>query len=77
MTIEGHRETAPEQQDSPQNGRLLRREFFSGSFRRTMPLPPDVDESGIQAQLANGVLTVVLPRTPGAASSSKKVIQIQ
>jgi len=37
-----------------------------GSFRRVLPLPDTVDTSKVDANYANGVLTIRLPKTPSA-----------
>ena len=37
-----------------------------GVFRRSFPLPETVDENNVQAQYANGVLTIKLQKTPPA-----------
>ena len=52
--------------------------FFSerqyGGFTRSFRLPPDADESGVTADLRDGVLTVTVPRTdPAKTQSSKRV----
>ena len=42
-----------------------------GSFRRTLPLPEGVDTEHVDAQYANGVLTLHLPKT--APPPQKKI----
>jgi len=49
------------------------RNSFQGS--RTIQLPKDMDESNISANLANGVLTVSIPRLP-AKESLKRFVKI-
>ena len=44
-----------------ERGRFRRMEGEYGEFRRTFPLPPDVDLERIEATLSNGVLEVRLP----------------
>jgi HSP20 family protein len=54
-------------QDGAQEGeRWLRRERGTGSYTRTFALPADVDASAVDAQLADGVLRVSLPKSPRA-----------
>ena len=43
-------------------GRYLRRERFTGNLARTIRLPESIDENGLVASLADGVLTVTLPK---------------
>jgi HSP20 family protein len=44
-----------------------------GSFRRTLPLPEGVDTEHVDAQYANGVLTLRLPKTAPAAQKRIEV----
>jgi HSP20 family protein len=44
----------------------LHNETRYGSFRRVIPLPEGVDSEHVDAQYANGVLTLTLPKTPAA-----------
>jgi len=43
------------------------REIRFGSFRRTIPLPEGVDAENVEAEYANGVLTLRLKKSPAAA----------
>ena len=44
-----------------------------GSFERSFTLPANADRDNIQAQFSKGVLTVTVPRKPGAAGKAKKI----
>ncbi|MDP2325610.1 MAG: Hsp20/alpha crystallin family protein [Gammaproteobacteria bacterium] len=59
ITIRGERRLE-NQKDDEKHHRI---ESFYGSFARSFTLPPDVDESKIQAESKDGVLTVRLPKT--------------
>jgi HSP20 family protein len=48
-------------------------EHFWGRFERRIPVGPEVDREGVNASFANGVLTVTLPKSPQAASASKRI----
>jgi HSP20 family protein len=61
LTIRGNRED--EWTDS--RGGVHRRERRIGSFTRTVTLPPYVQADKVEARFDKGMLTVVLPRTPG------------
>ena len=50
-----------------------RRERKFGSFRRTMELPGEVDESKIEAFFKKGVLKIELPRTEEAQNKIKHI----
>jgi HSP20 family protein len=47
----------------PENSSWLRNETSSGEFSRTIELPHDVKTDAIVAELTNGVLRVVLPKS--------------
>jgi HSP20 family protein len=44
-----------------------------GSFERTFRVPESVDADKIAAKLADGVLTVTLPKTGEAKKSERKI----
>jgi HSP20 family protein len=44
-----------------------------GSFRRVIPLPEGVDSEHVDAQYANGVLTLKLQKTPAAAAKKIEI----
>lgn len=44
-----------------------------GSFHRSIPLPDGVDTENVDAQYANGVLTLRMPKTPQAATKRIEV----
>ena len=70
LTISGKLE---EEREEERRGYLVR-ERRSGSFRRSLQLPQDVDEDQIKANFENGVLEV---KFPGAAAIQEpKRIQI-
>jgi HSP20 family protein len=50
--------------EQTEQGRYLRREVFSGSYRRRLVLPAEVTAEDITATLENGVLTVDVKRAP-------------
>lgn len=44
-----------------------------GSFHRLIPLPTDVDLDRVEARFKKGVLTVTVPKAPGAEPSGRRV----
>lgn len=46
----------------PENVEYYRRERFSGSFRRVISLPEDVDPEKVEASYADGILRVLIKR---------------
>lgn len=59
LTISGERKT----HQLPENSSWLRNEIRTGEFSRTIQLPHDVKTDAISAELSNGVLRVVLPKS--------------
>jgi HSP20 family protein len=62
LLIRGERKIEPEEQKAGYH----RRERESGFFRRTMTLPARVDPGKVSADMKNGILTVILPRSEEA-----------
>ncbi|HYH37002.1 MAG TPA: Hsp20/alpha crystallin family protein [Azospirillum sp.] len=51
----------------------LHSERYYGRFQRALSVGADVDEDKISASFRNGVLTVVLPKSPEAESKAKRI----
>ncbi len=60
LTISGHREE--ERRDDDDHYFACERHY--GSFSRSFTLPEGVDTEGVQAELKDGVLSVVIPKKP-------------
>ncbi|MBN2510737.1 MAG: Hsp20/alpha crystallin family protein [Spirochaetales bacterium] len=58
LTIKGEKKNEREEK----KGSYYKKESWSGSFQRTLPLPASVNGDKISAQLKDGVLSVVLPK---------------
>ncbi len=69
LTIRGRRTMAEEVRDE----QYLFRECYWGSFSRSIILPTEIDTDKIEAELENGVLTIVLPKAKAAKQVSVKV----
>jgi HSP20 family protein len=50
-------------------------ERFSGTFYRTVPLPAEADVGGVTATSAKGVVTVTIPKKPGAQAKRVPVVE--
>jgi HSP20 family protein len=62
LTITGEKKEEKEEKDA----RYHRMERSAGAFTRSVRLPVAVDGSKVTATFKNGLLTVTLPKTPGA-----------
>lgn len=60
-----------EKTDDKDNVHLVERRY--GAFRRTLRVPPNVDEAGASARFDKGVLTVTLPKTLNVAPAERKI----
>lgn len=69
LTLEGERETEPLGEEDV----CVRRERSTGSFRRQIRLPFDVNADQVKARHQQGVLTVSLPRKDGGQARSIRV----
>lgn len=58
VKLEGPKPTA----DTARREHYLRRDFSYADFEQTLLLPDDVDRTKIGASVADGILTVVLPK---------------
>ena len=67
LTVKGARKEEHEES----NGGSYVHERFSGSFARSITLPPSVDAKKVEAKYDKGVLTVTAPKVPG--TEPKKV----
>ncbi len=50
-------------------------ERFSGSFYRTVPLTAEADTAGVKATSAKGVVTVTIPKKPGAQANRVPIVE--
>ena len=55
----------------PANGEYLRRDYGVGDYSRSFEIGETIDASGVTAEVANGVLTLTLPKA--AASTARKI----
>ena len=62
LTVKGEKKQEKEEKDE----QYYRVERSYGSFMRSVRLPATVDGSKVTAAFKNGVLTVTLPKAPGA-----------
>jgi HSP20 family protein len=69
VTVQGEKRT--EREETGDTWYFSERQY--GSFSRSFRLPPDADETAVDADLKDGVLTVLVPRSEPKHSGAKKV----
>lgn len=69
LTIKG--EKSEEREEQEEDYHISERRF--GRFHRSFRFPEGVDASRIDAKMANGVLTITLPKTPDARKAERKI----
>ncbi len=69
LTISGEKKAEKEEKD--QNYYRMERSY--GSFRRTIPLPYEIEADKVEAQFKKGVLTITLPKTEVAQKQVKRI----
>lgn len=62
LTLRGQKKEETEEKGTNYH----RLERFSGSFYRSVPLPAEADTAGVTATSAKGVVTITIPKKPGA-----------
>lgn len=63
LTVEGERKASEEKDEERDGVKYHRVERSSGSFRRMLALPDNVDIKAIESSLRDGVLTINIPKT--------------
>ncbi len=69
LTIKGKKRT--EHEEKREGYRHI--ESASGSFRRAIPMPSEIDADAVKATYKQGVVTVVLPKLPEARRQARTV----
>jgi HSP20 family protein len=65
-----------EKANEPEKAHYLRREFAYSKYEQTLILPDDVDRNKIAASVADGVLTVTLPKIVREENKVSRQIEI-
>ncbi|MDX1711718.1 MAG: Hsp20/alpha crystallin family protein [Rhodovibrionaceae bacterium] len=69
MTIKGEKKSEREEKDKDYY--LTERSY--GSFRRSFPMPENVNEDKISANFEKGVLKITLPKTAAGKSKARRI----
>jgi HSP20 family protein len=65
---------ATRREEKEEHGDYHRSEIQRGEFLRTVPLPAEVDEAGVKARFADGLLELTLPKRE---SARRRVIKVE
>jgi HSP20 family protein len=69
LTIQGEKKS--EQEQNGKGGYRIERAY--GAFRRTIPLPWEVQADQVRAHFKKGVLTILLPKSPEARKDTRRI----
>lgn len=69
LTIRGERKF---EHEAETNGVLVRERAY-GAMKRTVPLPDGIDPDAVKATFENGVLTLVIPKSPEVQADTKRI----
>ncbi len=64
-------------EEKKENAHYLRREFSYSKYEQTLILPDDVDREKIGARVADGVLTVTLPKVNHEEQKVTRTIEVE
>lgn len=73
ISIKGEKKSETEEKGDDNGREFHRIERRSGSFRRMMTLPFDIDPDKVNAAAKDGVLTVTIAKPPEAVKEAKKI----
>jgi HSP20 family protein len=71
LTVRGRREEASEEKDEERQYHRIER--YSGSFARSVVLPNSINEDECAADFKDGVLKIVIPKSPEAKPRKIKI----
>ena len=71
LTIRGEKRSEAEEKDEAKNFHRVERSY--GLYERRLTLPQDADQSKIDADFRNGVLTVTIPKSKAASEAVRKI----
>lgn len=73
LLIKGEKRSETEEKDEKDGRRFHRIERSYGAFQRSFALPAEVLADKVTADFKNGVLTVLLPKSPEAVRKARKI----
>jgi HSP20 family protein len=78
IAIENKMEHKQDEREEGHKERYLRREFYYSNYQQTFRLPENVDADNISAQVADGILSITLPkRIKEAEEKAHRAIEVK
>ena len=77
LAIENKMEHKEEHKEKDKHARYLRREFSYSNYEQTYVLPDDADRNKISAKVADGVLTIDIPKELKAEEKTLKSVEVK
>ena|SRR5689334_23250309 len=71
LSIKGEKRSEHDEKKEAEGRLVHRMERAYGAFQRTLTIPYEVDPNQVSAQFKDGVLTISLPKPPGAATQEQ------
>ena len=73
LTIKGEKKSEKEDKGEEEGRQYHRIERSSGMFQRSITMPFDIETDAVNAEVQNGVLTVILAKPPEMLEKTKKI----
>lgn len=77
LAIENKMEHKEEHKEEDKHAHYLRREFSYSNYEQTYVLPDDADRNKISAKVADGVLTIDIPKELKAEEKTLKSVEVK
>ena len=77
VALENKMEHKEEHKEKDKHARYLRREFSYSNYEQTYVLPDDADRNKITAKVADGVLTIDIPKELKAEEKTLKSVEVK
>ncbi|HKL59267.1 MAG TPA: Hsp20/alpha crystallin family protein [Sphaerochaeta sp.] len=72
LKLSSVKQSNPEEENDKKSKSLVRERYYR-AFERSFSLPEDIDESAIEGEFSDGVLTITLPKRPEVQPKSIEV----
>jgi HSP20 family protein len=70
LTIEA---TTNDEKTEEKDGKLIRKERYSGKMMRSFSIGEDIDEDGVRANFSDGLLSLLIPKKEQKAREARRI----